>query len=139
MNKIDLLLKIDKTKLVRPTKEVEVKRLSEILGEPFTVVCQALTSDEFGEIQESVSMSSEGDLNLERNLQANYIVKGVKDPCFTNQQVIEYFGATKAIEAVNKIFLPGEITALFNTINQLSGFAKGSVEEVKNSSTQTEK
>ena len=123
MNKIDLLLKIDKTKLVRPSKDVEINRLSEALGEPFIVTCQALTADEQEEIQENVSINTDG----------------VKDPDLYNRKVIEYFGAATAYDAVKKIFLPGEITSIYNTITKISGFSKDAVKEIKNSSTQTEK
>jgi hypothetical protein len=137
-NKLDLLLKIDKSKLVRPTQEVEIKRLSEILGETFTVTCQALTSDEFEEMQNGVQVTKDGEINTEKNLQAKYVVKGVKDPNFGNQQVIENFGAVNAAEAVSNLLLPGEITGLYNIINGLSGFSKDAVSEIKKESTQTE-
>lgn len=124
---MDLLLKVDKSKLTRPTQEVEVKRLSEILGEPFTVTCQALTADEFKELEDTKTANED------------MVIKGVKDPDFTNQQVIEYYGAVTAIEAVNAIFLPGEITSLVKVITNLSGFGTDAIKEIKNSSTQVEK
>ena len=126
-NKMDLLLKVDKSKLVRPTQEVEIKRLSEILGEPFTVMCQALTADEFKELENTKTANED------------MVIKGVKDPDFTNQQVIEYYGAVTATEAVNTIFLPGEITSLVKVITNLSGFGTDAIKEIKNSSTQAEK
>ncbi|AKA69837.1 phage tail assembly chaperone [Clostridium scatologenes] len=139
MSKIDLLLKLDKSKLVRPTKEIEIKRLSEVLGEPFSVTVQSITADEFEDIQNAVSINADGKVESEKNIQAKYVVSGIKDPDFNNQQVIEQFGAVNAAEAVNNIFLPGEITAIFNVINELSGFSKDSVKEIKNLSPETAK
>lgn len=139
MNKIDLLLKIDKTKLVRPSKDVEINRLSEALGEPFIVTCQALTADEQEEIQENVSINTDGEINTDKNMQIEAVLHGVKDPDLYNRKVIEYFGAATAYDAVKKIFLPGEITSIYNTITKISGFSKDAVKEIKNSSTQTEK
>ncbi|AWI04062.1 phage tail assembly chaperone [Clostridium drakei] len=139
MSKIDLLLKLDKSKLVRPTKEIEIKRLSEVLGEPFSVTVQSITADEFEDIQNAVSINADGKVESEKNIQAKYVVSGIKDPDFNNQQIIEQFGAINAAEAVNNIFLPGEITAIFNVINELSGFSKDSVKEIKNSSPETAK
>lgn len=118
---MDLLLKVDKSKLTRPTQEVEVKRLSEILGEPFTVTCQALTADEFKELEDTKTANED------------MVIKGVKDPDFTNQQVIEYYGVVTATEAVNTIFLPGEITSLVKVITNLSGFGTDAIKEIKNS------
>lgn len=139
MSKIDLLLKLDKSKLVRPTKEIEINRLSEVLGEPFSVTVQSITADEFEDIQNAVSINADGKVESEKNIQAKYVVSGIKDPDFNNQQIIEQFGAINAAEAVNNIFLPGEITAIFNVINELSGFSKDSVKEIKNSSPETAK
>ncbi|WP_368490844.1 hypothetical protein [Clostridium sp. BJN0013] len=126
-NKIDLLLKVDKNKLTRPEQEVEIKRLSEILGEPFTVTCQALTADEFKELDGTKTPNED------------MVIKGVIDPDFTNQQVIEYYGAVTAAEAIDAIFLPGEITSLVKVISDLSGFGTDAIKEIKNSSTQVAK
>jgi hypothetical protein len=136
---LDLLLKMDKTKLVRPIRQVEIKRLSEASGEPFVVTCQALCPDEFQEIQDMISVdTNEGTVKAQKNIQAEYVIKGVINPDFKNQQIIEYYGATNAAEAVTNIFLPGEITGLFNIINKLSGFGNDAVTEIKNVSVQTE-
>jgi len=138
-NAMDLLLKLDKTKLVRPTVDVEIKRLSEALGETFTVTVQSITGDEFSEIQESLTANTDGEINIEKNIQAKYVVKGVRDPDFSSMKVIEKFDAINATEAVVNCFLPGEITGLFNIINKLSGFNKDAVKELKKTSTKIQK
>ena len=48
---IDLLLNTDLEQIERPSKEVEIKRLSNILGEKFTVLCKSLSYDKYSEIQ----------------------------------------------------------------------------------------
>ena len=50
---IDLLLNADLEQIERPSKEVEIKRLSNIFGEKFTVLCKALAYDKYSEIQEN--------------------------------------------------------------------------------------
>jgi len=120
MNKIDLLLKLDKKKLVRPTQEVEIKRLSNILGETFVVICQAITADEMKELTNTKTPNED------------MVIMGIKDPMLTNQNVIEHFGAVTALEAVQTIFLPGEIALLAGIITDLSGFGKDAVNEIKN-------
>lgn len=132
MNKMDLLLKIDTTKLVKPVKEVEITRLSEILKEPFTVTCQALTPDEFSNLQNSVSVSQDGNIDVDKNIQVQTVIAGVSDPQFTNQKVIEHFKAVNSTEAVNNLLLPGEIQGIYTEITKLSGFGKDAVKEVKN-------
>ena len=52
-NVIDLLLNADLEQIERPVKEVEIKRLSNVFGEKFTVLCKALTYDKYSEIQEN--------------------------------------------------------------------------------------
>ena len=52
-NVIDLLLNADLEQIERPSKEVEIKRLSNALGEKFTVLCKALSYDKYSEIQEN--------------------------------------------------------------------------------------
>lgn len=133
MSKMDLLLKLDCKKLQKPYKEVEITRLSEIVGEPFLVRCEALTADEFADLQKSVSLSAQGDVDIDENIQVNTVIKGVSDPDFSNQKVIEKFKAVTPVEAVNNILLPGEISSIYTVITQLSGFGKDSVKEIKNS------
>ena len=58
-NVIDLLLNADLEQIERPSKEVEIKRLSNIFGEKFTVLCKALAYDKYSEIQENcITMTS---------------------------------------------------------------------------------
>ena len=58
-NVIDLLLNADIEQIERPTKEVEIKRLTNVFGEKFTVLCKALTYDKYSEIQENcITMTS---------------------------------------------------------------------------------
>lgn len=133
MSKMDLLLKIKKDQLVRPTKEVEITRLSALVGEKFTVTCNALTPDEFAELQANVAVSQDGTIDIDKNIQVQTVIKGVTDPDFTNLKVLENFGATTATEAVNALLLPGEISAIYSKITELSGFGKDAIKEVKNS------
>ncbi len=127
MSKIDLLLKLDVTKIVRPSQEVEIARLSKEIGETFSITCQALTATEMHELENS------------KNVNEDMIIKGIKDIEFTNQKVIEHYGAVNAVEAVQTIFLPGEIASIAGIITKLSGFGKDAVTEIKNSSPETAK
>ena len=56
MNTLDLLLKLDESKIKKPTKQVEIRRLSEVLGEKVVFTCQAVTANKMAEIQEMVLM-----------------------------------------------------------------------------------
>ncbi len=54
MSLIDKLLQMDRAKLTkRPTREVELQRLTETFGEPFKVKCKAIDGERYADIQRS--------------------------------------------------------------------------------------
>ncbi|MBD8500741.1 phage tail assembly chaperone [Paenibacillus arenosi] len=133
----DLLLGLGQGKLSRPSKEVELKRLSEIAGEPVIFKCQALTMDEFEEIQEiSMSVSKKGELESfsASQVQLFTLLKGIVEPDLKDARLLEAYGVStpKQLLESSKLLLPGEITQLYNIISSLSGFGEGSLEELKN-------
>jgi len=134
---MNLLLSLDKSKIQRPTKQLEIKRLSEMAGEPVVFTCQALTMEEFQEIQEvSISYSKRGELEdfSTNNVQIFTVVKGVVDPSLKDASLLEMYGAAtpKQLLSDSKLLLPGEISQLYNAISSLSGFGDDSVAELKN-------
>lgn len=140
MNKniIDLLLAAEDSKFQRPSREVEIKRLSDVLGEKFVVKCEAISVDTYEEIQEqTMTIDDEGkpDVNF-NDMQLFTVMEGVVDDegkkLFFNKELQKKFGAPTPKELVRKLLLSGEISKLYNTISDLSGFGKKSVEEVKN-------
>jgi hypothetical protein len=131
MGTLDLLLKLDQTKLKRPTKEVEIKRLSAITDEKVVFVCEALTADEMAGIQEMVLDVKGQDVDVSE-MQVLTVLAGVKEPSFKDQKLLSYYNAPTPKELLRKLLLPGEIAALYNNISELSGYGDGAVQEVKN-------
>jgi len=132
MNTLDLLLQLDESKLKKPSKEVEMKRLSELTGEKIIFKVEALTPAKMEEIQE-VSMDEKLEsINLSE-LQIMTVLEGVKEPSFKAKELMDKFGVYTPKDLIRKILLPGEIITLYNIIGDLSGFDGGAVEEVKNS------
>ncbi len=132
---LDLLLKVDLDKIKKPMKEVEVKRLSEILEEKVVFKCEALDAEKFGEIQDSaIHMNSNGEFDsLDTNeLQIFTILEGVKEPSLKSKELLEKFGAVTPKELVKKLLLPGEISSLYGVISDISGFKGDTVIEIKN-------
>lgn len=134
---LDLLLKMDKSKMQRPSRKIELNRLSELVGEPVIFTCQALTMDEFEEIQEiSVSFSKKGELEdfSTNSVQIFTLLKGIMDPNLTDSKLLECYGAhtPKQLIEDSKLLLPGEVTQLYNVISDLSGFGEEAVKELKN-------
>lgn len=134
---LDLLLGLDKSKIQRPSRKIELNRLSQLVGEPVIFTCQALTMDEFQEIQEvSISFGKKGELEdfSTNNVQIFTLLKGIVDPSLTDAKLLETYGATtpKQLIESSKLLLPGEVTQLYNVISSLSGFGEDSVKELKN-------
>lgn len=130
-NTLDLLLKIDKKKLVRPTKQVEIKRLSEITGEKVLFTLQALTWDEKEEIAETAVTKGEYDSALAQVLT---IVKCIVDPNLKDKKLMDDFGVVTPQDLIEKsgLLLVGEVQTLYSEITSLSGFGDDAVAEIKN-------
>lgn len=132
MNTLDLLLQLDESKLKRPSKEVEMKRLSELTGQKVIFKVEALTPAKMEEIQEMSMDASMENINISE-LQIMTVVEGVKDPSFKSKDLMNKFSVYTPKDLIRKILLPGEIITLYNIIGDLSGFDGGAIEEVKNS------
>lgn len=127
MSILDKLLEVDIEKLQnREKRQYEVKRLSELFGEPFFVNCKPLSREQvihIGEIS-----GKKGDFQSNTVLEA-CDVEGKK---FSSEGMLEKFGVVSGKEVVEKLFLPGEISALYDKVNEISGYGENAVEEVKN-------
>lgn len=132
MNTLDLLLQLDESKLKKPCKEVEMKRLSELTSERVIFKVEALTPEKMEEIQEMAMDESMENINVSE-LQMMTVLEGVKDPNFKTKELMDKFGVYTPKDLIRKILLPGEIITLYNIIGDLSGFDGSAVEEVKNS------
>ncbi len=100
--------------------------MSEILGQPFIVTCNALTQKQISHINESSSTSYEKDRNI--ILEATKIEgKKLSDEVFRNK-----FGVYSNLEVVDKLFLAGEAQRIINEILELSGYLSDAVVEIKN-------
>ena len=126
MSALDLLLSKDlKRAFDRPEMTIEVPRLSEIFGEPFEVKVRAMTMTEFD------TLPKDGDLKT------HVVLTGVMEPDFKNAALLERLkpegrkGPLLPPEAVNRLFLPGEIAAIYQKISDISGFSNEAVKEIK--------
>ncbi|MCT4593584.1 MAG: hypothetical protein N4A57_04840 [Anaeromicrobium sp.] len=131
MNIMDMLLQLDETKLVKPKKQVEMKRLSEILGDKVVFNVEAITPDKMSEIQDMSIDYEKESVNLEE-LQVMTVIEGTKEPNFKSKELMDKFKVYTPKDLVKKLLLPGEIISLYNMIGELSGFNGETVEEVKN-------
>lgn len=133
MSLIDKLLQMDKARLMEmPTKEVEMPRLSGVLGETFNVRCKAIDGERYADIQRSaIDLNKKGGLrniNL-YEMQVLTVIDGVVEPSLKDERLLAYFGCVTPKELVKKLFLAGEIAELSNVITELSGYDKADDEE----------
>ena len=132
-----VLLGADRGKLrLMPTKQLEITRLSGIVGEPVIFTIRALTGEEFKEAQEAAySLTKRGEVEDVdgRMLQVMCVLNGTQDPNLKDNQLLDLYEAATPDQLLNGSFLlPGEVSQLFNAIQELSGFGEGAVSEVKN-------
>ena len=136
-NTLAILLGADRGKLrLMPTKKVEITRLSGIVGEPVIFSIRALTGEEFKEAQEAAySLTKRGEVEDVdgRMLQVMCVLNGTQAPNLKDKQLLDLYEAATPDQLLNGSFLlPGEVSQLFNAIQELSGFGADAVAEVKN-------
>lgn len=132
-NALDLLLNKSLEKAM-PTRELEIKRLSEALGEKFVVELKAVRMDDFKDIQEkSGKVTQNMDQIDPYEMQLWSVIYGMANPNLKSKELKDKFGFKNPKEAVNSLFLPGEIASMAEAIMDISGFGRDMVAEVKNS------
>jgi hypothetical protein len=137
-NIVDLLLSSDIENIQRPSREIEIKRLSNIFKERFSVLCKALSYDKYSEIQEKCFeiTAKEPTFDLQK-FQIELVYNGVFNVedgtrLFSNKELHKKFKVPHGKELIKKLFLSGEISAIADTITELTGYSGDLIEEVKN-------
>lgn len=126
---LSLLLSSNTDKFKKPTKEVELTRLTEALGEPFLCTVQAIDMNQFKEILRQAGEAR----NAESNIQvAELAVKmGLIDPKLTDKELQKHFNAPNYKELMSKMFLTGEIVELSEAIMEISKLNPEEKKEIK--------
>ena len=115
---LSLLLSSSSDKFKKPTKEVEITRLSELVGEPFVCTVQAIDMNQFKEILRETGESQNAESSMDA---AQLAVKmGLVDPKLTDKELQKHFNAPNYRELMNKMFLTGEIMELSEAIMEVS-------------------
>lgn len=123
------LLRLNGSKIAdaKHERELEIPRLSEEFGSSFIVKVRPLTMEKFKKIAED----AHGD-----NIEEAYMSckEGLVEPTL-NDDLYEALGlkVKNYKEALNALFLPGEIILIADAVGKLSGMKDGVVLEVKNS------
>lgn len=122
---LDLLLRPELPDVRRtlPEKKVEVKRLSQLTGEPVVFTLRGLTYQEIRDIQDK-----------RREDQAvAAVLYGCKDPDFRDKRLLDSEkGVATPLDAIKAKLNPGEIDELYIELQKLSGYLQRTLAEVKN-------
>lgn len=125
VNALDLLLRpeLPDVRKTLPEKRVEVKRLTELAGEPVIFTLRAMTYNETRQVQDKP-----------REDQAvTAVLYGCKDPDFRDKRLLD---AEKSVvtplDAIKTKLTAGEIDELYIEIQKLSGYIYRTLREVKN-------
>ena len=122
---LDLLLRpeLPDVRKVLPEKQVEVKRLTELAGEPGVFTLRAMTYNETRQIQDKP-----------REDQAlSAVLYGCKDPDFRDKRLLDAEkGIVTPLDAIKARLSAGEIDEAYIEIQELSGYLRRTLAEVKN-------
>lgn len=118
---LDLLLRPELPDLLNdlPKKQVEVPRLSGLVGEPVVFELHGLP---YGRVQDLQKMSGDTEMHV--------LLAGC-DELRAPQLMTRYNVATPA-EALKRLLLPGEVADLSREVEKLCGFRMNTIKEVKN-------
>ena len=140
-NLINILMETDPEKLARRAKkEVEIKRLSDILGAPFIVTVKALPGERYSELVGNM-VDDDGDVDYAMVYNANLMVAldGMVSPDVRNRDLQKHYGCATPKELMEVLFNGGEVVKIADAVTELSGYGKDTEKKVKNSSARTEK
>ena len=122
---LDLLLRADlpDVRKALPEKRMEVKRLSELAGEPVVFTLRAMTYNETRQLYDKP-----------REDQAlSAVLYGCKDPDFRDKRLLDSEkGIVTPLDAIKARLFAGEIDELHIEIQKLSGYLRRTLAEVKN-------
>lgn len=138
MNLAEALLAADAGKITKKaTKEMEIKRLSAITGEPFMLQLRQIPNRRVREIQDRSSTIDNGSATVDQYaLTMGLLCDGIANKDFDNREVLKRFGAGTRKELFDVLFNAGEIQDIADEISKLCGFGKKGTqkqaEEIKN-------
>ncbi|WP_250674880.1 phage portal protein [Paraclostridium ghonii] len=135
-NAIELLLNANDESFERPSRIIEIPRLSKVLGAKFELKCKCLTMGKTNSLRMQCTNQKTGEVDIPK-LQVKTLIEGVFDAengtsFFKNKDLHKRFGVPNAEEFMNKLLLMGEVDYLFEVIGDLGGFNDGTVEAIKN-------
>lgn len=134
MSLTNALLKLDREKLAMPKKKVEMPRLSKLAKEKVIFELQGINQDTLDEITDMATNLDMKTRNVDidfAQLKLGVICEGVKNPSFRDKTTLEHFGVSTPYDLVKLMLTSGERDALYNEIQELSGYNAEVIKEIK--------
>lgn len=131
MNLVDKLLAVDATKLKeKKTAKFEIKRISKLIGEPFEVTLQELSTQLYQNLQLEV-LDKKGNVDYEKSydISCKTVLKAVVDPDLKNEELQRHFGAGDPLDLVKILFKGNDLTNAAEIVGNLSGFSTEEIED----------
>ena len=134
MSLTNALLKLDREKLAMPKKKIEMPRLSKLAKEKVIFELQGINQDTLDEITDMATNLDMKTRNVDIDfvqLKLGIICEGVKNPSFRDKATLEHFGVSTPYDLVKLMLTSGERDALYNEIQELSGYSAEVIKEIK--------
>lgn len=127
MSLLDKLLKADCNKLTeKETAELEIPRLSKLMGEPFVLKLKDVSSERLSEIAEdNTEYSKNGRVKSQDSYRIGLdtVLEGTIDPDFRDKDLMKKFGVITPYDLLNKLFNAGELALIANKVTELCGMS----------------
>ncbi len=133
MSLTEKLLTIDAAKYrEKATSEIEIKRLSQMIGEPFIVKVQEVEAERLQEIQ-SMLFDKKGnyDLTQARKVSSLVCCAGVIEPSLSDKKLQDHFKVATPKELVDVLFKGVDLNTVADEIARISNFVQNEDEEVE--------
>ena len=136
MNLAEALLAADAGKITeRAVKEVEIPRLSKLLGVPFILKLKQISARRIQEIQlRATKITKDRTVEVDNgNLNMSILCDGIANKEFDQDDILKKFGCATRKDLFLKLFKPGEIQDLADEISKICGYSTKNIEELTGS------
>lgn len=136
MNLAEALLAADAGKITeRAVKEVEIPRLSKLLGVPFILKLKQISARRIQEIQlRATKITKDRTIEVDNgNLNMSILCEGIVNREFDQADILKKFSCATRKDLFLKLFKPGEIQDLTDEISKICGYSTKNIEELTGS------
>lgn len=134
MSLTEKLLAIDTAKYKeKKVDTLEIKRLSQLTGEPFKITIQEMDDKRIDELR-TMMLDSKGRVDYSQNRKVNAIlcVEGIIEPKLGDEKLLKHFGVATAKELAETLFKGSDLGVIADAILKLGNITDEEVEEEKN-------